>query len=165
MFSLCFRSVVSLLNKDGGLLNSYKSEPFGEIIDAMETVRNPFRFVGQWGVMSFKEVPELYYMRARFYDAQHGRFVSVDPLGIAGRSKNFYTYAYNNPIHFNDPKGTIAPWVAAGLINTAIHVGFQLATGGDITVGGKLSFSSFSLFFEEFHFIIYHIYEGCFLSS
>ena len=137
-----FRSVVSLLSKDGALLNSYKSEPFGEIIDYVETVRNPFRFVGQWGVMNFKEVPELFYMRARIYDAQHGRFLSADPLGIAGRSKNFYTYAYNNPIHFNDPKGTIAPWVAAGLINTVVYAGFQLATGGDITVGGKLSFQT-----------------------
>ena len=130
--------MVSLLGKDGTLLNSYKYEPFGEIISSVENINNPFKYVGQLGVMGFKEAPELHYMRARFYDAQHGRFLSADPLGIAGKSKNFYTYAYNNPIHFNDPKGTIAPWVVLGAVNTAVYAGFQFATGGDITLGGKV---------------------------
>ena len=132
--------MVSLLSKDG-LRNSYKMDPFGEIIEEQETVTNPFKFVGQWGVMSFREIPELYYMRARFYDAQHGRFLSLDPLGIAGKSKNFYVYAYNNPIHFNDPRGTLAPWLAMGLINTVVYAGFQLATGGDVTLGGQLYYT------------------------
>ena len=135
-----FSTVVALLNKDGELLNSYSLEPFGEIIHAAEAVKNPFKFIGQWGVVGFKEVPELFYMRARFYDAQHGRFLSADPLGISGGSKNFYAYAYNNPIHFNDPKGTFVNFIISGLINTGAYAGVQFLTGGKITLGGKITF-------------------------
>ena len=132
----CFSTVTCLLDKDGGLMNSYTVEPFGKNINYEETIHNPFTFIGQWGVMKFEDVEELYYMRARFYDAQHGRFLSADPLGMAGKSPNFYVYAYNNPVHYNDPKGTFVPLVL-GTLNVAMYAGVQYLTGGDITLGGK----------------------------
>ena len=53
----------------------------------------------------------LYYMRARWYDATQGRFVSRDPRWpIAGGSQelNVYAYARNNPVRFADPTGLAA---------------------------------------------------------
>jgi RHS repeat-associated protein len=47
----------------------------------------------------------LYYMKARYYDSEVGRFISEDPLGFEGGSLNLYVYAANNPIMFMDPNG------------------------------------------------------------
>ena len=105
--SFCFdRSVTNILDDVGNLLNSYERNPFGEIISSEEKIKSEFTFIGQWGVIDFKEMPDVYLMRARLYDSYTGRFMSIDPLGLKAQSKNFYAYCSNNPVHFNDPKGT-----------------------------------------------------------
>src|SRR6185369_7470888 len=47
----------------------------------------------------------LTYYRARWYDAQQGRFISEDPIGFDNGETNFYAYVENDPIGFNDPMG------------------------------------------------------------
>ena len=47
----------------------------------------------------------LYYYRARFYDAEVGRFISKDPIGFAGGDVNLYSYVGQNPVNFADPMG------------------------------------------------------------
>jgi len=47
----------------------------------------------------------LYYYRARFYDPKAGRFISEDPIGLAGGDVNFYGYVLGNPVNFIDPLG------------------------------------------------------------
>ncbi|MBK6780624.1 MAG: RHS repeat-associated core domain-containing protein [Gemmatimonadetes bacterium] len=46
----------------------------------------------------------LYYMRARYYDPALGRWISEDPIGIAG-GLNVYAYAGNDPVNLTDPSG------------------------------------------------------------
>ena len=48
---------------------------------------------------------ELYYMRARWYEAGTGRFLSEDPVGLAG-GVNPYVYAGSEPVNGSDPSGT-----------------------------------------------------------
>jgi uncharacterized protein RhaS with RHS repeats len=43
-------------------------------------------------------------MRNRWYDPQTGRFLSQDPIGLAG-GVNLYAYAGNNPASYSDPFG------------------------------------------------------------
>jgi uncharacterized protein RhaS with RHS repeats len=46
----------------------------------------------------------LYYNRGRYYSPELQRFISEDPVGLAG-GINLYAYAGNNPISFADPTG------------------------------------------------------------
>ncbi|NML35554.1 hypothetical protein HHL14_32710 [Paraburkholderia sp. G-4-1-8] len=60
---------------------------------------NRIRFQGQY----HDEETGLAYNRHRYYDAQAGRFISKDPIGLAG-GVNVYQYA-PNPISWVDPLG------------------------------------------------------------
>jgi RHS repeat-associated protein len=47
----------------------------------------------------------LWYYRARWYDADVGRFVSEDPLGFAAGDANLSRYVFNSPTNATDPTG------------------------------------------------------------
>ena len=121
--------------------NSYQYDPFGNTISSEENIPNSYQFIGQWGVRKIEESSALYYMRARFYNAQHGRFLTLDPYGIGGKSTNLYCYGNNNPLENVDPKGTAIPWVVAGIVgavvNTGVYAVGQVVSGEpSITLGG-----------------------------
>lgn len=48
----------------------------------------------------------LYYLGARYYDPQSGKFISPDPAGHAG-SMDLYSYANGDPINQMDPDGRL----------------------------------------------------------
>lgn len=50
------------------------------------------------------DVISLYYMRNRWYDSETGRFMSEDPIGLAG-GINLYAFAGNDPVNGSDPFG------------------------------------------------------------
>lgn len=79
--------------------HQYSYDDFGTITKSVETDFNPFRYVGQYGVMY--EDSALVFMRARYYDNTIGRFLSEDPVwGV-----NLYSYGGNNPAVMIDPNG------------------------------------------------------------
>jgi RHS repeat-associated protein len=96
-------STIAITDSSQQVVNAYAYTPFGVITNKQETISQPFTFVGQHGVMT--EPNGVYYMRARYYDPQVGRFISQDPLGFDGGDVNLYIYAANNPIVFLDPFG------------------------------------------------------------
>jgi RHS repeat-associated protein len=60
----------------------------------------------QWkGALAFAEETPLYYMRARWYDPRTGRFLSEDPIGLAG-GVNPSVYGADDPVNGRDPTGT-----------------------------------------------------------
>ncbi len=63
-------------------------------------VGNRYRYTAR----EWDEETGLYYYRARYYDPTPGRFISEDPIGFGG-GINFYPYAQNNSVLYNDPIG------------------------------------------------------------
>ncbi len=94
---------IALTDAGKTVVNKYAYTPFGVLAGQEEAVEQPFKFVGQFGVMT--EDNGWYYMRARYYDPEMGRFISEDPLGFGGGDVNLYAYVLNNPVMFNDPLG------------------------------------------------------------
>ncbi len=105
-------STIALTDMSQAVVNSYAYDPFGQILGQQETLPQPFKYVGQYGVMA--EPNGLYYMRARYYDPSVGRFISEDPIGFAGGTVNLYEYALNNPVNLVDPLGLSGWAIDAG---------------------------------------------------
>ena len=93
-----------LLSQAGLATNDYMYDPFGNSLYRDASASNPFEYIGELGVT--REGTGLNLMRARFYDPRIGRFVSEDPIYIAG-GINLYTYAANSPLSFADPSGPL----------------------------------------------------------
>jgi len=62
-------------------------------------IRNPVRFQGQY----FDEETGLHYNRYRYYDPDGARYLTQDPIGLAG-GFNLYRYV-GNPVNLIDPLG------------------------------------------------------------
>lgn len=75
--------------------------PYGQVLN--RPMRDGPGYTGQ------EEDPAtgLVYMQQRYYDAQSGRFLSIDPVQPTDSGGNFnrYWYANDNPYRFTDPFG------------------------------------------------------------
>lgn len=88
----------------GGIKASYAYSPYGKRTGGSGKLDNPFAWQGQYGVMD--EGEGLYYVRARYYNADTGRFISRDPIkSINPKEINPYQYALGNPLRFADVTG------------------------------------------------------------
>lgn len=134
-------STVGLTDATGTQVNSYSYRPFGDEFAETESITNPFEFVGQWGVM--EEANGLDFMRARFFDSNAGRFVSMDPIGFASGDTNLYRYAFNIPNTLVDPSGEIVPLIVGGAITGALfNTAFSALNSlwcGEIPTGRQLA--------------------------
>jgi RHS repeat-associated protein len=98
------RSTVSLTNAAGGSRQSIFYDAWGNERDRVGSSVNNFTFTGH----EKDEETGLIYAKARFYDAEVGRFLSQDSfLGEANAppSLHRYFYAHANPLRFVDPTG------------------------------------------------------------
>jgi RHS repeat-associated protein len=103
-------SVMGLANGAGQSIARYNYDGFGNVRNssgsdsAGSILGGDFRFQGQW----MESESGLYYMRARDYDANTGRFISRDPVDlIETEPESFdpYRFVYDNPYVFSDPTG------------------------------------------------------------
>ena len=96
--------IVNLTDETGAVAKSYTYDAFGVEINPDTGDVNVFRFCGEY----FDTETGTIYLRARYYQASIGRFISrdsytgknTDPLSL-----NLYTYCCNNPIFLIDPSG------------------------------------------------------------
>jgi len=89
----------------GATVKGRTFEPFGKVIaETATTEATPQLFTGQ----RYETNTGLYDFRARWYDPEAGRFLSVDPVvqDVADpQTHNAYSYVRNNPINLVDPDG------------------------------------------------------------
>ncbi len=94
---------VAITDDQQDITAKYAYDEYGKQLTKTGLTANPFTFLGQLGVM--EEGWGLYYMRARYYDSNVGKFLSEDPLGFGGGDWNIYAYAGGNPVMNVDPGG------------------------------------------------------------
>ncbi|MFT7288360.1 MAG: RHS repeat-associated protein [Halieaceae bacterium] len=102
-----------LSNEDGQITDSYAYLPFGTLAARSGTTDNAFTWRGESGVWHETAAGgnDLYYMRARWFDAGTLRFISRDPARLTSpREINTYQYAALDPLQNDDPSG-LAPRV------------------------------------------------------
>ncbi|HWP37513.1 MAG TPA: RHS repeat-associated core domain-containing protein [Gemmatimonadales bacterium] len=92
--------VTGLVNTSNQVVNRYEYTPWGEPITTSEQVVQPLRYAAR----EYDAETKLYYVRARYYDPALGRFISEDPIGLAG-GINPCVYAGNDPVNHRDPTG------------------------------------------------------------
>jgi RHS repeat-associated protein len=122
-----------LVATDGTVVWSAQYTAFGEAVVDVATVINNLRFPGQYA----DDETGLHYNYFRYYDPKLGRYLRVDPTGLAG-GINVFTYAYNTPLNAVDPLGlavwelTIGGFAVAGPPGAATGaiVGLGIVVGG-----------------------------------
>lgn len=84
-------------------VSSFRFDAFGGKMAGSGPDSTAFKFAGGWGYQS--DAPGgLQLLGARYYDPEVGRFISPDPIGLAG-GLNLYAYCDNDPAAAVDPDG------------------------------------------------------------
>ena len=146
--------VIRLVDGSGNTVASYTYDPYGNPITAAGALAevNPLRYRGYY----YDTETGLYYIAARYYDSQVGRFISADAVSMLGAngdfaSINLFAYCGNNPISRRDVGGyawetvfdvvslgvSIAdvvanptnPWAWAGLAGDVVDVAVPFVGG------------------------------------
>jgi RHS repeat-associated protein len=109
-------NTIALTDANDSTYDNYTYDPFGALLSHTGTTNQPFTFLGEYGVE--RENTSLYYVRARYYDAANGRFLSKDiyPYDLnEPQTINRYIYATNNPLSIFDYSGLYGDKDNAGL--------------------------------------------------
>lgn len=126
-------NIISLTSStNAATVAQYAYTPYGRSLRSTNSAQpsspnsQPFTFVGSQGVM--EELPGLYFMRARYYSADAGVFLSTDPVKSIGPGWKSVAYVYGdgNPIRYTDPNGEFV--VLPLLIFTAFYWKWEQTT-------------------------------------
>ena len=115
-------STTSLVKEDGSVDATYQYTDFGETtIHGDDQADNEVCYTG--GI--YDQTTGLYYLNARYYDPEDGRFLTEDTYrGDTAKPEtgHLYVYCANNPVNYVDPSGHIAVKVANAIAGAAISV-------------------------------------------
>lgn len=132
-------SVIAISDSSGNVKQKYNYSSFGKILSITDGnnadisvspfIRSIFTYTGR----ELEEETSLYYYRARFYDADIGRFLQQDPepgkLNAPSSVINKYIYVGNAPLMFADPSGKFLQFLLFAFISAAVMTFYQSITG------------------------------------
>ena len=131
-------STRALSNLAGQRTDAYSYDVFGALRTKTGNAAQPFTFTGEQNDGELG----LVFLRARYYDPQVGRFLSIDPFrGFEAESQslNRYIYSRNNPVLWSDPSGEIANFIVGGIVGGVVgftgYAIFTLASGDEWSWG------------------------------
>ena len=115
----------------GTVVNKRSFDSFGRVLsETNPSVSFRYGYTGQERDLE----SGLDYYRARYYDPQVGRFISVDPMGFGSGDTNLYRYVSNNSTNANDPTGMWLNFAIGAAIGGGLDLGIQLwQNGGDFS--------------------------------
>jgi len=140
--------IIGLFDKAGTQVVAYTYDTWGKLISTTGTlastvgVKNPYRYRGY----RYDGETGLYYLNARYYNAEWGRFINADAYGgNVGNllSHNVFAYCMNNPVNMSDPSGNwpsfsgiikAAKSVVKNIVKTVVTVVVKAATAVKSTV-------------------------------
>jgi len=120
-------SVIRQITAAGTTQNTTSYSPYGEATTSGDDQGNSTEYTGREN-----DDTGLYFYRARYYDPEVKRFVSEDPIGLAG-GINIYAYVLGNPLSYTDPDGLMAG-TAGGAVAGGMVAGPPGAVVGAIIV-------------------------------
>ena len=97
-------SVRLLTDSAGNVTDTWDYDAFGAIIGRTGSTPNNYLYRGE----QFDADLGVYFLRARYYDQQRGRFFSMDEFnGFLNEPLSLHKYLYANadPVNFRDPSG------------------------------------------------------------
>ena len=97
-----------LTDANGDTIGTASYNAFGSIrtTGGSQSLATSAGWVGTLGVER-DDATGLIFMRNRYYDAEQGRFIQIDPIGYRSGEVNWYRYCMGNPVRFIDPNGLV----------------------------------------------------------
>lgn len=142
-------SIIALVDPAGAVKTRYAYDAYGNVAITGEPSDNPFQYTGREN-----DGTGLLQYRCRYYSPALGRFVSADPIGLAGGDVNYYRYVKNNPIDWVDPWG-LERWHrpdgthTVGRPNTIIEPGSNVGVFIENNFGSGYTFGQYHDRFVE----------------
>jgi RHS repeat-associated protein len=131
--------IIGIVDSDNVQVVTYSYDAWGKLLGIggplASTVgeANHLRYRGYY----YDTETGLFYVGARYYDPEIGRFISPDLPEMMLLSDNIigtnlYAYCYNNPIMYTDPSGLLPVWakITIGIVGITAAVVATAATGG-----------------------------------
>jgi len=127
-------STMALSDASGEVTDTYAYNSYGQQVGHTGSTMNPYTMHGKWGVED--EGESLYYMRARYYDANIKRFISRDNIftGVLRRPNtlNRHVFVEGNPISYIDPKGDFFFLAALVPVAETVWAGALISGGMEV---------------------------------
>ncbi len=144
-------STRALSDASGTLTDTYSYDAYGMLLNSTGTSVNSYLYRGE----QYDSDLSAYYLRARYYQAGIGRFMTTDRLegaGIEPVTLHQYLYANDNPITFLDPSGKISATNA--IVTAGIVLNLAAIAVGTYTEAGQQAYADFGEYIFPDAFIL-----------